>query len=154
MVIIIAGVAYFQLGKAPVLPYIGYNRTVSPSPKASPTKLVSKATTTPLSSVNSGVLPTSSYTDLVKQYSDRRIQFDEKCQTTPAITTFKNNTSILLDNRSSWSRAVSVGGVKYQLSGYGYKVVTLSSSSLPKELSLDCENLYNVGKILLQAKIY
>jgi|SRR3989344_7573471 len=95
----------------------------------------------------------STYTELVKKYNGKRIQFDKYCQANPSNVTFKNGTSIMLDNRSGDARIVSVGGVKYSLAGYGYKVITLSSTSLPKELLLSCGSSGNVGKILLQAQI-
>ena len=59
----------------------------------------------------------------------------------------------MLDNRSGDARTITLAGTKYQLSGYGYALVTLSSQSLPKEMLLSCGSAVNVGKILLQAQI-
>jgi hypothetical protein len=97
--------------------------------------------------------PAKSYSDTVKEYEGRRIQFDERCQVVPQSPTYKNGTSIMLDNRSASARSVMVGGTKYDLTAYGYKIVTLSSLSLPKELAVSCGSSGNVGKILLQAQI-
>lgn len=97
--------------------------------------------------------PSGNYTALVKEYEGRRIQFDERCQITPQSPTYKNGTSIMLDNRSASVRTVMVGATKYDLVAYGYRVVTLSSSSLPKELAVSCGSSGNVGKVLLQAQI-
>ena len=96
---------------------------------------------------------TKSYTELVNEYDGRRIQFDQYCQATPKSVTYKNGTSIMLDNRSGDARTITLAGTKYQLSGYGYTLVTLSSSSLPKEMLFSCGSAVNVGKILLQAQI-
>jgi len=94
-----------------------------------------------------------SYSDAVKEYEGRRIQFDDRCQVTPQNPTYKNGTVVMLDNRSASIRTVVVGGIKYDLGAYDYKIVTLSSSSLPKELVVTCGSSGNVGKILLQATI-
>ncbi|KKR02672.1 MAG: hypothetical protein UT29_C0001G0152 [Candidatus Yanofskybacteria bacterium GW2011_GWA1_39_13] len=120
--------------------------SLSPSPSSKVVaKTVTKTSPTPTS--------TKSYTELVKEYEGRRIQFDQYCQATPKDITYKNGTSIMLDNRSGDARTITLADAKYQLSGYGYAVVTLSSQSLPKEMLLSCGAGINVGRILLQAQI-
>ena len=134
--------------KVPSLPGFGGLNKSSPSPVARVTaKPVAKKSTTPAPT------PTKIYSDVVKEYEGRRIQFDERCQVVPQSPTYKNGTSIMLDNRSASARTVMVGAAKYDLVAYGYRVVTLSSPSLPKELSLVCGSSGNVGKVLLQAQI-
>ena len=156
VVVAVVAVVYFWLGKDPIS-YISLDKS-SPSPSSSASSTKPKSTTTtkttPMPSSASAAANPKTYTDIVKEYADRRIQFDERCQTTPRTSTFKNNSNILLDNRSSTAKVITVGGVKHSLSGYGYKVITLSSPTLPRDISLDCGSAYNVGKILLQAKIY
>lgn len=93
---------------------------------------------------------TQTYTKLVTQYVDRRIQFDAMCQAHPNNITYKNGTKVMFDNRSGDARIITVGGVKYNFSGYGYKILTLYSSKLPKTLLLSCGATVNVGQILLQ----
>ncbi len=95
-----------------------------------------------------------SYTELVKEYGGNRIQFDQYCQAVPTDTTFKSGSSVMLDNRSGDARYVKVGDESHYLSGYGYKLITISSSSLPKEIWLSCGSAVNVGKILLQGMLY
>jgi hypothetical protein len=90
------------------------------------------------------------YTDLVKKYEGRRIQFDINCQAIPNNITYKNGTEVMFDNRSGDARIITVGGVQHQLAGYGYKILTLTSSSLPKNLLISCGAAVNVGQILLQ----
>ncbi len=93
---------------------------------------------------------TQTYTKLVTQYKDRRIQFDAMCQAKPNNVTYKNGTSVMFDNRSGDARIITIGGVKYSFPGYGYKILTLSSPILPKTLLLSCGAAVNVGQILLQ----
>lgn len=124
--------------------------TASPSPSS-----VAGATVKPVAKKSVATPPVSakSYGDAVKEYEGRRIQFDERCQVTPQNPTYKNGTIVMLDNRSASAKTVMVGGTKYDLGAYGYRIVTLSSPSLPKELTVSCGSSGNVGKILLQAQI-
>lgn len=148
MVVVVVGGVWWVSSNKGNLPGYGTqnqaNYSSSPSP-SSATKPAVKKNTTPISSQN--------YTELVKQYEGRRIQFDDRCQINPQKPTYKNGTSIMLDNRSAQARAVGIGGVKYDLGAYGYRIVTLSSSSLPKELAVTCGSSGNVGSVLLQAQI-
>jgi hypothetical protein len=123
----------------------------SPSPSGSPsvsgTPTVSaKATVKTTPKVGAAV----TYSQLLPQYEGKRIQFDALCQASPRSATFNNNTSIMLDNRSGDARIISVGGVQHSLAGFGYKIVKLSSATLPKTLSINCGAAVNVGTILLQ----
>ncbi len=125
----------------------------SASPSASPvvsSTPVASGKATPKVSPRATSTPAVVYSQLISQYAGRRIQFDQYCQADPRSTTFKNNTSIMLDNRSGDARIVTVGGVQHSLSGYGYKIITLSSSVLPKTLTINCGAAVNVGTILLQ----
>ena len=90
------------------------------------------------------------YSEVVKQYVGRQIQFDVNCQAIPTQTTFKNGTVIMFDNRSGDARTIKIGDVSYSFSGYGYKILTLSSPTLPKTLNLNCGSAVNVGSILIQ----
>lgn len=145
--VVVFVIYYFSGGKL-TDKYSGVE-TMSPSPSSAVAGSVVKPAT------KGKTAPTSiqSYTQLVKEYEGRRIQFDERCQATPKDPTFKNGTSILLDNRSASPRTVAVGGTEHYLIAYGYKIITLSSSNLPKELLVSCGSSGNVGKILLQAQI-
>jgi hypothetical protein len=102
-----------------------------------------KAKATPAASAT----PAQSYTQLVQKYGNARIQFSQTCQATPAMSTFRNNAEILLDNRSNQAHSVSIGGNTYSLSAYGYQVVTLSSSTLPSALTVNCDKSVNVATI-------
>lgn len=95
-------------------------------------------------------LQTKTYTQMVAQYKDYRIQFDAMCQAHPNNITYKSGTKVMFDNRSGDARTITIGGVAYYFPGYGYKILTLSSSKLPKTLFLSCGAAVNVGQILLQ----
>ncbi len=93
-----------------------------------------------------------SYLDAVAYYDARgaRFQFDAYCQAIPKQATFKNGTRVMLDNRSGDARNIKVGSDTYYLAGYGWRIIALYSSTLPKTLSMNCGSAVNVGTILLQ----
>ena len=90
-----------------------------------------------------------SYAEALKLYKDKRIQLDTDCRATPSNVTFKNNTKIMIDNRSDVSRAVKLGSTM-TIKPWGFKIVTLTSNTLPATLLLDCGALQNVASILIQ----
>lgn len=90
------------------------------------------------------------YTKLVAQYEGRRIQFDINCQAIPSNASYRSGTQIMFDNRSGDARYITIGGVSHYLAGYGYKILTLTSSELPKTVLISCGAAVNVGQILLQ----
>jgi hypothetical protein len=121
--------------------------TVSPSPSArvSPSRAPSSSVTPQVSAeIN------IDYNEAVVQYAGHRIQFDKYCQAVPNKLTLKNGTSIMLDNRSGDARMIAINGKTYSLAGYGFKIVSLSSSTLPATLPFDCGSARNVGQISLQ----
>lgn len=94
-----------------------------------------------------------SYQNALELYKDnKRIQIsgsDTFCQASPNNVMYKNGTSIMIDNRSPQARTIKVGST-YTIPGYGFKVVKLSSASLPVTFLMDCDKQQNVAKILLQ----
>lgn len=123
----------------------------SPSPSA-----VAGATKTPAPAGKTATpAPTQSmsYSQLVQAYGSNRIQFDATCQAVPKSMALKSGTSILLDNRSNQSRTITMNGKTYSLVPYGYQVVTVSSSTLPQTVGVNCNNQINAGTINLQANI-
>ena len=93
--------------------------------------------------------PVLSYAEALAKYKDARIQLDDRCQASPNNVTYKNNTSIMIDNRSPMTRSVKVGST-YTIKGYGFKIVKLSSSQLPIQWLVDCDKSQNVATILIQ----
>lgn len=91
-----------------------------------------------------------SYTDAVKKYSGQRIQLDQKCAASPFESTYKNNTPIMLDNRSSAVRTVQAFGATYTIAPYDYIVVTATAATLPHTALIDCGSSQNVATVLVQ----
>ena len=115
-------------------------------PVSGPYGTVVPATPTPVAT------PTSSYSQLVAQYGNNRIQFDSNCQAQPSVVSYKNGATILLDNRANQTRVIGVGVNTYTLGPYGYQVITLSGT-VPQQMHLSCNSSVNVGTINLGADI-
>lgn len=148
VLVVIAGVWWFNGGSSSV--------SLFPSASTSPTAAGAtktptsyKATRTPTPVATSDL----SYSQLVTQYGSNRIQFNASCQASPSSVVFKNGTSILLDNRSNQTQVISLNGASYTLVPFGYRVVTLSSTSLPKAIGVTCNEQVNTSTINLQANI-
>lgn len=93
---------------------------------------------------------TLSYQQALEKYKDRRIQFDNSCATTPKSVTYKDNTGIMLDNRSAKTRTIKVGET-YTVKAYGFKIITLPDTYLKsKTLLVDCDGQQNVATVLVQ----
>lgn len=102
-------------------------------------------------SVNAPVkkVPSISYADALIKYKEARIQIDEDCQAFPNNVTYKNGTSIMIDNRSAVNRTMKVGGI-YTVKAYGFKIIKLDRPKLPETLLVDCDTYKNVATILVQ----
>ena len=147
VVVLVVALGYWLMGKGGGLP-LGNSVYPTSSPSSSSVaKAPAKKSAAPVPT------PSKPYGDLVKEYEGRRIQFDSRCQVVPNNATYKNGSSVMLDNRSNNPVTVKVGNTSYSLMGYGYQVINLSSTSLPKELTVSCGSAGDVGKILLQANL-
>jgi hypothetical protein len=93
--------------------------------------------------------PSISYANALVKYKDTRIQLDKTCQATPNNVTYKNNTTIMVDNRAPVVRTVKIGST-YSIKAYGFKIIKLSSTTLPMTWLMDCDKSQNVATILLQ----
>lgn len=91
-----------------------------------------------------------SYTEAVKKYTDRRIQFDANCQAVPNNVAYKNGTEIMFDNRAGISRKILFNTKSYTIPAYGFIIVAASSQTLPGITYIDCGDRQNVGKVLIQ----
>lgn len=93
---------------------------------------------------------TIAYAEALVKYKDRRIQFNDACAATPNTVTYKDNTGIMLDNRSAQSRTIKVG-TTYTVKGYGFKIITLPDIYLKSStLLVDCDKQQNVATVLVQ----
>ena len=90
-----------------------------------------------------------SYAEALVLYKDKRIQLDSICQASPANPTYKNNTKIMIDNRSDQTRTVKVGSTM-TIKPWNFRIVNLSSSTLPTTWLVDCDKSQNVASILIQ----
>ncbi|MCM2338834.1 MAG: hypothetical protein NDI62_00030 [Burkholderiales bacterium] len=95
------------------------------------------------------VTPSISYADALVKYKNSRIQLDETCQAIPNNVTYKNNTYVMVDNRSASPRSIKLGA-DYTVRAYGFRLIKLSSDTLPATFLLDCGNSQNVATILIQ----
>ncbi len=91
-----------------------------------------------------------SYTNALIKYANRRIQLDTNCQAVPTSVTYKDNTGIMIDNRSAQTRVVKVG-TTFTMRPWSFKIVVLPDVYLTqKTLLVDCANRQNVATILIQ----
>ncbi len=92
-----------------------------------------------------------SYSDALKIYKDKRIQFGSNCVPVPYYVVFKVGTKIMLDNRYNQTRPVYLDDYKYTLAPYGFKIVTLTTTAkLPHTMRVDCGTGKNNGSIFLE----
>ena len=117
---------------------------VSGSPTAKPTV---KRTPTPAPAGSS--MP-QSYSDAVKAHEGSRFQFDARCQVSISKIVVKNGQTVMLDNRSGDPRTIVVGSTQYQLSGYGWRIITMTSKTLPATVAVDCGAAQNVAQIVIE----
>ncbi len=101
-------------------------------------------------SVNAGATAaTISYANALITYKNARLQLDKTCQASPAKMTFKNGALLMVDNRAPVARTVKVGSV-FSIKAYGFKIIKLSSATLPATWLVDCGESQNVATILIQ----
>lgn len=99
-----------------------------------------------------GVAPvTISYENALVKYKDSRIQLapGNTCAASPNSVTYKNGTTIMIDNRAAQARTLKIG-TTYSIKGYGFKIIKLSSATVPAKWLVDCDGQQNVATILLQ----
>ena len=149
VVLIAAGVFFLARGSRPgdqatgsqtptVSPQV--SESVSPSATLAPGKTATPRPTT----------STLTYSQAINLYVGKRIQFDQLCKASPANSTFKNGVNIMFDNRSGDARTITIDGKAYSFAGYGWRIIYLSSKTLPHTVKMNCGSTTNVGQIILQ----
>lgn len=99
---------------------------------------------------NGGQAVSISYAKALETYKDRRIQFNDSCTATPNNVTYKDNTGLMLDNRSAKPLTIKIG-TTYSVKAYGFKIITLPDTyKQNKTLLVDCNGQQNVATILVQ----
>ncbi len=116
-------------------------------PEIATTTPTTKTTTKPTTKTTTGTL---TYEQAVAKYDDVRMQFNTACQPTPSRQTYKNNTTVMFDNRSAGKRTITVDGKAYTIAAEGYILVKLSSTKLPHVVTINCGTQNNVAQITLQ----
>lgn len=120
----------------------------STSVSASPS---SSAKVAPRVSSSPSVAQNLSYNQALDKYgSTTRIQFGMYCDATPNRMVIKTGTTIMLDNRAGEARTISLDTNKYLLAGYGFKLVSLTSTVPTRTIIIDCGSAQNVGQIIVQ----
>ncbi|MEI8129923.1 MAG: hypothetical protein WCG55_00250 [bacterium] len=96
-------------------------------------------------------VPALTYTEALTKYADARLEFDAECQVRPVNQTWKNNTELMLDNRSNQNRLIHMDVLgDVTIKPWGFKIVKFSSPTTPDTIMVDCGNLQNVTSVLLQ----
>ena len=134
------------------------NPNASATPKVSGTPgASSQPSATPVPTKTTGTTPKPSaptsnlsYGEAIKVYAGTRIQFNAQCQASPNSITIKNGQSVMFDNRSGDARWFSLNGTGYYIAGYGFRVLPLSSKTLPVTYTVDCGSAQNVAKVIVQ----
>lgn len=95
------------------------------------------------------VVPTDSrsYAELILAYKGKTLQFGDACQMPISSYVYKTGTEVLLDNRTNVPVAIKLAGMSYDLSAYGYKVVTLSTEG---KFMVSCGDNQNVATVTIQ----
>lgn len=147
LAVVIVGIIIFLNSKQSVAPTNPSNDNTNTTTNTAPTGNTAKPATKPANTQNT---ITTSYQEMVKKYEGRRIQFNEWCQATPSSQTYKNGTQIMFDNRGSKATTLTIDGVAYPTSAYTYRLITLSSKTLPHTVIVNCGAQNNVAQLTLQ----
>ncbi len=143
VILVVLGVIFFVVSnKQTVNPVTtGSNNTVATEPES--------AQDIASSDIGVAAAPIS-YRDALVKYADRRIQLDKNCQANPNTVTYKDNTGVMIDNRSAKTRTVKVG-TTFTIKPYSFKIVVLPDVYLKaKTLLVDCDQSQNVATIVVQ----
>lgn len=91
-----------------------------------------------------------SYQEALVLYKDSRLQLssDNSCSPTPKRMSVLNGSKMMIDNRSSQARNVTVGS-NYQIPAYDFIVVTIKTNNVPSEIMVDCGAQQNVATIVV-----
>ena len=93
------------------------------------------------------------YTDALKIYTNKRIQFSDsmyvkECQASPTIVTFASGVKFMLDNRMSKILNLHfTNGLTYSIPAYSFEIISLQT---PATYKVDCGSTQNVVTIQIQ----
>ncbi len=140
-IVIVGGIVFLNSRQTTVSPVTNTNTNTPPSevtnqPEVKPT--------TPVKTI------TTSYQEMVRKFEGKRIQINDSCQATPSSQTFKNGTQVMFDNRGSKAIKLTIDGVSYPTSAYTYRLITLTSKTLPHSVIINCNGQNNIAQFNLQ----
>jgi len=82
------------------------------------------------------------YVDMVKKFGGNRFQFSSDCTlVSPNSFVIKSGVQFMIDNRDSKAHVFNFSGQKYDVSGYGYAIVTASKIGIQPVF---CNNVQRV----------
>ena len=90
------------------------------------------------------------YHEALGLYTGRRIELASNCQTVPNVMTLKNNTKVMIDNKSDALKTLKIGKTATTVKARGFKIMNLSSSKLPAKFKVDCDASKAVASITLE----
>lgn len=129
---------------------------LAPTPAIAPVATlpdVALTTTTPVkipAKTNTKTTGTLTYEQAVAKYEGFILQFNTQCQSTPSRKTVKNNTTLMLDNRTNTKKTIAIDGKSYSVPAYGYSLATFSNSKLPHVAIINCGSQNNVAQVTIQ----
>jgi preprotein translocase subunit Sec63 len=90
------------------------------------------------------------YSNIVKMFLEKRIQFDKDCKANPAELTIKNRTPVMFDNQSGKKIVLSFSGRTIPLEANSYKLSVVSTSEASKTIIVTCNENKESGQIIIQ----
>ncbi len=93
------------------------------------------------------------YTDALKTYANKRIQFSnsmyaKECQASPSAVTFASGVKFMIDNRMAKTLNLHfINGLTYSLPAYSFEIISLQT---PATYKVDCGSTQNVVTIQIQ----
>jgi hypothetical protein len=90
-----------------------------------------------------------SYGAAVNKYPTTRIQFDQNCKATPTAMVLKSGATIMIDNRADAGKYFTIGGSRFYFNAYAFKIFTVKSTKLPKDVAISCGSGKNNAVITL-----
>jgi len=90
------------------------------------------------------------YHEALGIYTGRRIEVSNTCQMMPNNMTFKNDTKVMIDNRSPSIKTIRIGKTTTTIKENGFKILNLTVSKPPARLGVDCDGLKNIASITLE----
>jgi hypothetical protein len=132
-------------------PSIGVTKYLKVTPDG---KLIETAQPKPVAQPSSGIsvslLSTGlSYSAAINKYPTTRIQFDQNCQATPTAMVLKSGATIMIDNRADAGKYFTIGGSRFYFNAYAFKIFTVKSTKLPKDVAISCGSGKNNAVITL-----